>query len=152
MKCPKCGLELNTQDSIPFCPGCGEKLSNDAYFSSDKEILKCDSCGSINIDIKEVVETVDGENDSPQEDGKVTKKEHGILYKLCIWWWWAPIVWCCKKTWGLCKAIWNLCVRILKAVFGKREMKSSTSNASSSGVRKKICVCKNCGQSWNYTK
>ncbi len=81
-------------------------------------VMVCPKCGSSSVNVQ-VVNQV-----------KLKNKHHGFFWWLCIGWWWIPLKW-------LCFTIPALIIKI----FSPKKQKAVN-------IQKSICVCQNCGYSW----
>ncbi len=81
--------------------------------------MTCPKCGSENVNVQTVNEV------------KIKDKHHGIIWWFCIGWWWVPIKW----------LLFTLPALIFK-IFGHKKQKVINKT-------KTVCICQNCGHSWN---
>ena len=82
--------------------------------------MNCPKCGSNNVNLQVINES------------KLVKAHHNVIWWLLIGWWWIPLKWICF--------FW---VALIFKIFGvgkKNKIKNTT---------KKVCVCQNCGNTWN---
>ena len=80
--------------------------------------MKCNKCGSTNVNVQVATET------------KLKNKHHSILYWLIIGWWLEPMLW-----------IFLTVPKLLLAIFGHKKQKIVQKNYS-------VAVCQDCGNQW----
>ena len=81
--------------------------------------MTCSKCGSSNISIQVVNEV------------HLVNKHHGVIWWLLVGWYWVPFKW-----------LFLTVPALLAAIFiGKRKKIKN--------IQKKMCVCQNCGNTWN---
>ena len=77
--------------------------------------MKCPKCGSENVTVQAVSETM------------LKEKHHGVFWWICVGWWWLPLKW----------IVFTLPALIVK-IFAPKKYKTKT-------VHKSMAVCQNCG-------
>lgn len=80
--------------------------------------MTCKKCGSQNVTVQMTNEV------------KLVNKHHGVLWWLLIGWYWVPIKW-----------IFLTVPALLAKIFIPKRQKAKN-------IEKKICLCQNCGYSW----
>lgn len=80
--------------------------------------MVCPKCGNSNVNVQMVTET------------QLKNKHHGIFWWLLIGWWWIPVKW----------LVFTIPALIFK-IFAPRRKKVVNKH-------KKMCICQNCGYSW----
>lgn len=81
--------------------------------------MRCPRCGSENINTQVINEI------------KLKNKHHSILWWIFVSWWWIPFKW----------IFITLPALFAKIFIPKRQVAIN--------ITKTICVCQNCGYSWN---
>lgn len=101
--------------------------------------IRCVKCNSENVDIQVFQENV-GDVKTTTGESKIKQKGHGCLYWLCGGWFIDLCLWIVLTP-----------VQILRVLFKKKKYdvkSSSTSVRTNKIVYKKICLCKDCGATW----
>lgn len=81
--------------------------------------LRCPQCDSSNVNVQMVSES------------HLRNKHHGCIWWLLVGWWWLPVKW----------LFFTLPALIFKLFAPKRQEITTEHHA--------MCVCQNCGHSWN---
>ena len=155
--CPNCGQSLTDGSKVVRCASCGKFILKNAdvcpecgALTSAVQIRKapsdgitCQRCGSRNVSVQMVQENRGGHTVT-KTTAKIRQVKHGLLWWLFIGWWW----WIIDVMLWLFAFPFRLAYGLLKK---KRYVKTETSVSSTKNSihYKKVCVCQNCGRSWD---
>lgn len=109
-------------------------------------ILTCPICGSGNVKLQLFQEDA-GSTTVSKTKSVYKEKKHGLLWWLLIgWWWWIIdlILWICFFP-----------VKLILSIIRKKKIKGKATTVSQSVKQmnyKTICLCNNCGHSWQRSE
>lgn len=141
VRCASCGKFI--LKSAEVCPECGSLTTAAQISRAPSGGITCPRCGSRNISVQMLQENRGGRTIT-RTTAKIRQVKHGFLWWLFIGWWW----WIFDVMLWLVAFPFRLAYGLLKK---KRYVKSETSisNTKNSIRYKKVCICQDCGRSWN---